>query len=105
MPQKILHCLFSVEEEKEMRVNGFGLDTHGIQHVVIQFERGKRKSAEGVAGLLDQQQGEVHAHPGKHRVKRPKNRQCKHCNQMFSGPGHWKHERSCLRMQKEKGGK
>lgn len=92
--QKILHCLFSAEEEKEMRVSGFGLDTHGIQHVVLQFERGKRKSAEGVAGLLDQPQSVAV------RVKRVQDTPCKHCKKLFSGAGHWKHEQYCAKASK-----
>lgn len=100
MPQKILHCLFSPQEEKEMRVNGFGLDTHGIQHVVIQFERGRRRASESLFAPPDHQAVALPAPSGGTRGTRPRNRECKHCQKMFSGPGHWKHERSCLRMQK-----
>lgn len=98
MPQKILHCLFSVEEEREMRANGFGLDTHGIQHVVIQFERGRKKVADLTTAVTTRGPQPTKALI---RAPRPKNRACKHCGKLFSGPGHWKHERFCLRMQKE----
>lgn len=93
MPQKVLHCLFSAQEEKEMRANGFGLDTHGIHHVVIQFERKGRRTVEELSTES------VPLLPTT-RKTRPKNHTCKHCGKLFSGPGHWKHERFCLRMQK-----
>jgi hypothetical protein len=98
MPQKILHCLFSVQEEREMRGSGFGLDTHGIQHVVIQFERGRRKHTESM--FIDTEPSPQLSALQAHRAPRKKDHVCKHCQKMFSGPGHWKHERFCLRMQK-----
>lgn len=92
MPQKILHCLFTAEEEREMRANGFGLDTHGIHNVVIQFERGKRKvrtDVELLDGAEDRDQKSLPA------PQREKTSQCRHCRKMFAPQGKWKHEKFC----------
>lgn len=102
MPHKVLHCLFTADEEREMRVNGFGLDTHGIHHVVIQFERGKRKAqvdVEPVAAIEAQQKTIPHPQ----RLTRRKTVACRYCKKMCVPQGKWKHELFC--GKKPKGGK
>jgi len=102
MPQKVLHCLFTADEEREMRANGFGLDTHGIHHVVIQFERGKRKvqiDAQPVAAIEAQPQPHSHLH----RQIRRKTASCRYCKKPCAPQGKWKHEKFCVK--RPKGGK
>lgn len=102
MPHKVLHCLFTVDEEREMRTNGFGLDTHGIQHVVIQFEKGKRKQQVEVAPVAAiEAQPKTIPHPK--RQTRRKTKACRYCKKMCAPQGQWKHEMFC--EKKPKGGK
>ena len=100
MPKKILHCLFSLDEEREMRENGFGLDTHGVQHVVIQFERGKRKiHSNATQSLSTIEQPQLLPH----RKPRQKTETCRFCKEPLAPQGKWKHEKYCVK--KHKGGK
>jgi len=97
MPRKILHCLFTHQEELEMRVNGFGLDTHGIQHIVLQFERGRRKL-----------QMEELQEPAASKLRLPshtrkKTATCNFCKKLCVPQGLWKHEKFC--EKRGKGGK
>lgn len=89
MPHKVLHCLFNVDEEREIRVNGFGLDTHGIQHVVLQFERGRKPGPK--------HNGHAIALPAPTKAPQVRNKtdKCRFCKKPTVPQGTWKHEKYC----------
>lgn len=86
--QKVLHVLFNHEEEKAMKAGSFGLDTHGVQHVVLQFERTRRPQP-----LITDGEVKMISHV-------PRTAPCKYCHEKVAPRGLWKHEKYCPKKKK-----
>jgi len=91
MPKEVLHLLYEHDEAATLhRGEAIHINTHGVEHVVIQVER-KRYARPPKAEVLAV---EGHA-PKALTFVRKKTDKCRHCRKPLSPQGKWKHELHC----------
>lgn len=100
--KKVLHCLVDQTEAMPfLQGEGFQLDTHGIEHVVLQLERPVKRAYTKLnpppVEVLNGNGQRLLPKPKQHR---PKTAECRHCHQKMAGQGLWKHEKSCAKRKK-----
>jgi len=95
MPKEVLHLLYGNEEASPFH-NGeaIHINTHGVEHVVIQLER-KRYTRRPTVDVLTA--GEK---PMLTYAPRKKTDQCRHCHKPMTPQGKWKHELYCKKQKR-----
>ena len=88
MPKEVLQLLYEHDEAATLhRGEAIHINTHGVEHVVIQVER-KRYTRPPKAEVVTEQ-------PKALTFVRKKTDKCRHCRKPLSPQGKWKHELHC----------